>query len=81
MGLGCRQASTQAGRGVREGLSGSAHTLRRPPCAPCSGAQPMFFLDYFACGKLDVDMAEQVGVDRGQREEEASVLGNGALGR
>lgn len=25
-----------------------------------SGAAPMFFLDYFACGKLDVDTAEQV---------------------
>jgi len=25
-----------------------------------SGAKPMFFLDYFACGKLDVDTAEQV---------------------
>lgn len=27
-----------------------------------SGAQPMFFLDYFATGALDVDQAEQVGV-------------------
>lgn len=26
-----------------------------------SGAKPMFFLDYFATGKLDVDTAEQVG--------------------
>lgn len=25
-----------------------------------AGAQPMFFLDYFATGKLDVDQAEQV---------------------
>lgn len=25
-----------------------------------SGAKPLFFLDYFATGKLDVDMAEQV---------------------
>lgn len=25
-----------------------------------SGAKPMFFLDYFATGKLDVDTAEQV---------------------
>src|SRR5207248_9251857 len=31
------------------------------------GAEPLFFLDYFACGKLDVDIAEAVikGIAKG----------------
>jgi len=33
----------------------------------CCGARPLFFLDYFACGKLDVDLAEAVisGIKKG----------------
>jgi phosphoribosylformylglycinamidine cyclo-ligase len=33
----------------------------------CVGAKPLFFLDYFACGKLDVNQAEQVinGISNG----------------
>jgi len=33
----------------------------------CCGAKPLFFLDYFACGKLDVKRAEEVikGISKG----------------
>lgn len=41
------------------------------------GAKPLFFLDYFATGKLDVDKAEQVvaGVAEGCRRARSALLG------
>ena len=41
------------------------------------GAKPLFFLDYFATGKLDVDKAEQVvaGVAAGCRRSKMALLG------
>lgn len=41
------------------------------------GAEPIFFLDYFACGALDVNVAKQVvdGVAEGCREAGCSLIG------
>ncbi|MFN0117008.1 MAG: phosphoribosylformylglycinamidine cyclo-ligase [Elusimicrobiota bacterium] len=43
----------------------------------CSGAEPLFFLDYFACGKLNVDEAEAVvrGIVKACKESQCELLG------
>lgn len=42
-----------------------------------SGAEPLFFLDYFACGKLSASVAEQVvkGISEGCKEANCSLIG------
>jgi phosphoribosylformylglycinamidine cyclo-ligase len=43
----------------------------------CVGAKPLFFLDYFACGKLSIDQAEQVikGIAKGCQLSGALLIG------
>lgn len=42
-----------------------------------TGAEPLFFLDYFACGKLDIDTAAAVvgGIAEGCRQSGAALIG------
>jgi phosphoribosylformylglycinamidine cyclo-ligase len=43
----------------------------------CSGAKPLFFLDYFACGLLDVSLAETVvgGIAKACKESDCELIG------
>jgi len=43
----------------------------------CVGAKPLFFLDYFACGKLDIEQAEQVikGIAKGCEISGSQLIG------
>lgn len=43
----------------------------------CHGAQPLFFLDYLACGKLDSDIASEIimGIASACKEDQCALVG------
>ena len=45
----------------------------------CHGAQPLFFLDYIACGKLDADVSSELvkGIAEGCLQGGLSLIGGG----
>lgn len=43
----------------------------------CNGAEPLTFLDYYACGRLDVNIASKVldGISEGCRQSGSALIG------
>lgn len=43
----------------------------------CTGAKPLFFMDYLACGKLDLEVSESIidGVVEGCHQSDAALIG------